>query len=54
MVTQTAEIANGAPALSAERQVTWPKRTKTRLANGLEIRGESESRNIIGNGRSQS
>jgi len=37
MATQTAEIANGAPALSAERQVTWPKRTKTRLANGLEV-----------------
>jgi len=37
MATQAAEIANGAPALSAERQVTWPKRTKTRLANGLEV-----------------
>src|SRR5205823_13025638 len=25
------------PALAPERQVTWPKRTRTRLANGLEV-----------------
>src|SRR6202045_1144413 len=32
-----AEIHIGVPPLSAERQVTWPKRTKARLANGLEV-----------------
>ena len=32
-----AEIHNAVPPLSAERQVTWPKRTKARLANGLEV-----------------
>jgi predicted Zn-dependent peptidase len=30
-------VAIGVPALSAERAVTWPKQTKTRLANGLEL-----------------
>jgi zinc protease len=30
-------VAVGVPALSAERAVTWPKRTTTRLSNGLEI-----------------
>src|ERR1700730_17605315 len=29
--------AIGVPALAAERPVTWPKQTKTRLSNGLEI-----------------
>jgi zinc protease len=29
--------AVGVPALSAERAVTWPKQTKTRLSNGLEV-----------------
>jgi len=28
MATQTVEVAMGVPALSAERAVTWPKRTK--------------------------
>jgi zinc protease len=37
MATRAAEIATGAPALSAERQITWPKRSKTRLSNGLEV-----------------
>jgi zinc protease len=37
MATQTAQLPTEAPGLSAERQVTWPKRTKTRLANGLEV-----------------
>src|ERR1700740_1834643 len=32
-----AEIPTAVPPLSAERQVTWPKRTRARLANGLEV-----------------
>src|SRR6266852_7421777 len=32
-----AEIHTAVPPLAAERHVTWPKRTKTRLANGLEV-----------------
>src|SRR6266436_1861893 len=32
-----AEIHTAAPPLSPERQVTWPKRTKARLANGLAV-----------------
>ena len=37
MATRAVEIATDAPALSAERQITWPKRSKTRLSNGLEV-----------------
>jgi zinc protease len=37
MATRTVEVATGVPGLSAERAVTWPKRTKTRLSNGLEV-----------------
>jgi zinc protease len=37
MATRTVEAANGVPALGPEREVTWPKRTKTRLANELEV-----------------
>ncbi len=37
MATRVAEIAKGVPALSEERQFTWPKRTRTRLSNGLEV-----------------
>ena len=37
MATRTVEVANGVPALAAERAVTWPKRTKARLSNGLEV-----------------
>jgi zinc protease len=37
MATRTVEVANGAPALAPEREVTWPKRTQTHLSNGLEI-----------------
>jgi zinc protease len=37
MATRVAEIMKGVPALSEERQVTWPKRTRTRLPNGLEV-----------------
>src|ERR1700726_1083547 len=32
-----AEISTCVPPLAPERQVTWPKRTRTRLANGLEV-----------------
>jgi zinc protease len=32
-----AEIRIAVPPLSAERQVTWPRRTRARLANGLEV-----------------
>src|SRR3981081_3690757 len=37
MATRTVEILRGVPGLAAERAVTWPKRTKTILANGLEV-----------------
>jgi len=37
MATQATEIATGVPALAAERAVTWPKRARARLANGLEV-----------------
>jgi zinc protease len=37
MAARTVEVANGVPALAPEREVTWPKRTKTRLSNGLEV-----------------
>jgi zinc protease len=31
------ELAVGVPALAAERPVTWPKRTRAKLSNGLEV-----------------
>ncbi len=31
------KVAVGVPALSPERAVTWPKQTKARLSNGLEV-----------------
>ena len=37
MATRTVEVANGVPALAAERAMTWPGRTKARLSNGLEV-----------------
>jgi zinc protease len=37
MATRVAEIAKGVPALSEERRVTWPKRTRARLSDGLEV-----------------
>jgi zinc protease len=37
MASLPVEVAVGVPALAPERQVTWPKRTRTRLANGLEV-----------------
>jgi zinc protease len=37
MASATVEAAMGVPELSAERPVTWPKRTRARLSNGLEV-----------------
>jgi zinc protease len=37
MATPAAEIAKLVPGLSAERAVTWPKQTKARLSNGLQV-----------------
>src|SRR5215470_13008581 len=37
MATRTVEVTMGAPALAPEHEVTWPKRTKARLSNGLEV-----------------
>jgi zinc protease len=37
MATKTVEVANGVPGLAAERAVTWPKRTRAKLSNGLEL-----------------
>jgi zinc protease len=37
MATRAVEVNDAVPALSAERQVTWPKRTRARLSNGLEV-----------------
>jgi zinc protease len=37
MATRAVEVNNAVPALSAERQVTWPNRQRARLSNGLEV-----------------
>jgi zinc protease len=37
MATTSTAPSNSVPALSAERAVNWPKRVKSKLANGLEI-----------------
>jgi len=37
MATIPTEVSTLAPALTPERAVTWPKRTRARLANGLEV-----------------
>jgi len=37
MASRAAEIPAALPALTSERPVIWPKRTRARLANGLEI-----------------
>src|SRR6202795_3775635 len=37
MATRAAEVNHAGAALSAERQVTWPKRKRARLSNGLEV-----------------
>ena len=37
MASRVPEFSAAVPALTAERPVTWPKRTRARLANGLEV-----------------
>ena len=37
MATRMAEFSKDVPALSPERPVVWPKQTKARLSNGLEV-----------------
>jgi zinc protease len=37
MATPAAEMSSAVPALSAERAMTWPKRTRAKLSNGMEI-----------------
>jgi zinc protease len=37
MAMHEAEVPTLAPALTSERPVTWPRRTRARLANGLEV-----------------
>jgi predicted Zn-dependent peptidase len=37
MATKVAEVSSLVPGLSPERPVNWPKRTRTRLSNGLEV-----------------
>ena len=37
MATQAQRPTNTVPELAPEREVRWPKRTKARLANGLEV-----------------
>jgi zinc protease len=37
MATRAVETNSVVPALAPERQVTWPKRQRTRLSNGLEV-----------------
>src|SRR5579864_9573827 len=37
MATRAVEVNNAVPALSPERQVTWPNRKRARLSNGLEV-----------------
>src|SRR6201993_2061365 len=37
MASRATEISAAVPALTAERPVTWPKRTRARLANGLQV-----------------
>lgn len=37
MGSRPVDVAAGVPALAPERQVTWPKRSRARLGNGLEV-----------------
>jgi len=37
MATRAPEVNAAIPALAAERAVEWPKRTRTRLSNGLQV-----------------
>ncbi len=37
MATQAPRTASTVPDLAPEREVRWPQRTKTKLANGLQL-----------------
>ena len=37
MSSRAVEVAKGVPPLAPEREVVWPKRTKERLSNGLQV-----------------
>jgi len=37
MSSRAVEVAKGVPPLAPEREVIWPKRTKERLSNGLQV-----------------
>src|SRR5271165_7152306 len=37
MATRATEVAIAAPALTPERPVTWPKRTRAKLSNGMQV-----------------
>src|SRR5262252_1502745 len=37
MGSRAVEVAKGVPPLAPEREVVWPKRTKERLSNGLQV-----------------
>ena len=37
MAALISEYSRNVPSLSAERQVTWPKRTRARLSNGMQV-----------------
>jgi zinc protease len=37
MATRASEVAIAVPALTPERPVTWPKRTRARLSNGMQV-----------------
>jgi zinc protease len=37
MATRAPEVNVAAPALTPERSVTWPKRTRARLSNGMQV-----------------
>lgn len=37
MASRAPEVATAVPALAPERAVTWPKRTRTQLSNGLQV-----------------
>jgi len=37
MSSRAVEVAKGVPPLAPEREVIWPKRTKEKLANGLQV-----------------
>ena len=37
MATQATEVSTLVPALTAEQEVNWPKRTRAKLSNGLQV-----------------